>query len=98
MNEEVRDVIPLRQDPEFQEWFKDLLNEEVVTVKFEKSDGTLREMTCTTAPFRIPEEKAPKGVREIQTTSTQRVFDLEKQEWRSFKWDSLLTVEFKLEV
>jgi len=97
MMENVENV-PLGEDLEFREWLKDMLHEmnEDVIVTFTKADGTDREMRCTTSPSRIPEDKTPKGVRENTSEEIQRVFDLDKQEWRSFKWNSIKAVNFKL--
>lgn len=80
----------------FREWCREMLNEpaEQVRVKFTKADGTVREMVCTTSPFQIPEDKQPKGTRDTFTEDVQRVFDVEKQEWRSFRWDSVESFTF----
>lgn len=62
------------------------------TVVFTKKDGTQRQMQCTLFPGSIPSDKQPKTESEEDTNSTGsalRVFDLEKQEWRSFRWDSV---------
>lgn len=95
----MREVTPeLGQDPSFKDWLKELLNEphKNITVVFTKSNGEDRTMTCTTNPTLIPEEKQPKGVRTTESDDVQRVFDLNVQEWRSFRWDTLKTVEFEL--
>lgn len=91
---------PLGTDPEFQTWLRGLLHDEIVTdlcVTFTKKDGTDREMRCTLSESRIPTEKQPK---ETQATSTGgsalRVFDTDKQEWRSFRWDTIKQVTFSL--
>lgn len=87
-------------DSEFQSWIKGLLhdtNVENLRITFTKSDGTDREMRCTLVEGAIPTEKAPKGTGREAPTTTQRVFDLDKQEWRSFKWDSVKAVEFDLQ-
>lgn len=91
---------PLGTDPEFQTWLKGLLYDDIVTdlrITFTKKDGTDREMYCTLSESRIPTDKQPK---ESQTPSTGgsalRVFDTEKQEWRSFRWDSIKNVEFSI--
>ena len=62
------------------------------TVVFTKKDGTQRQMQCTLFPGSIPSDKQPKTESEEDTNSTGsalRVFDLEKQEWRSFRRDSV---------
>ena len=62
-------------------------------VVFTKKDGTEREMRCTLNPSLIPKEKYPQSTVSEEsssaTGSTVRVFDIEKQEWRSFRWDSI---------
>lgn len=64
------------------------------TVKFTKADGTERTMRCTLVESKIPADKRPKSA-EAQTSSTVgsalRVFDLDKQEWRSFRLMSLIS-------
>jgi hypothetical protein len=62
-------------------------------IVFIKKDGTEREMRCTLNPSLIPQEKQPKLTESEESSSTAgspiRVFDLDKQEWRSFRWDSV---------
>jgi hypothetical protein len=71
----------------------DNLNEEIkaliekspkpVTVTFIKKDGTERTMKCTRNLKLIPEDKHPKGVKK-ETGDVLPVFDLDKNDWRSF--------------
>jgi hypothetical protein len=69
-------------------------NEHGVRVTFTKKDGTNREMLCTLAEGKIPADKQPKTETTSETSgSAVRVFDLEKSEWRSFRWDSVTKVE-----
>lgn len=86
-------------DPDFQTWVKGLLHDDKlqsVCITFTKSDGTEREMRCTLVESLIPTDKAPKGSGRTTSDAVQRVFDLDKQEWRSFKWDSVTMVDFTL--
>ena len=76
-------------DPEAQKWFVELLHEGIATVKFTKTDGTEREMRCTLMENQIPGEKAPKNSTRKQNSDVLAVFDVEKQGWRSFRWDSI---------
>ncbi len=64
-----------------------------VIVTFTKSNGEERVMKCTTNEFDIPLEHFPKGTGPHHTNEVQRVFDLDKQEWRSFRWDSVISFE-----
>lgn len=65
------------------------LHNGIVFVKFIKSDNTEREMNCTLREYHIPEEKQVKGVKRNQPADSIAVFDVEKNDWRSFRWDSV---------
>ena len=87
-------------DPEFQTWLKGVLHDvkSSVCVTFTKKDGTERAMQCTLAENRIPTEKRPKDSEAGKAVgSAVRVFDTEKQEWRSFRWDAIKQVTTTLE-
>jgi hypothetical protein len=94
---------------QMRDWVKNLLGNSEVTVKFVKSDGTVRDMRCTLDSSRIP-PAPPKIVSDkIEASSTanpdgltenkkprkepdpvtQRVYDLDVGEWRSFRYDRL---------
>lgn len=100
MNEQViNTTVPTPLDPDFQLWVKGLLHDANIKdlrITFTKSDGTDREMRCTLVESAIPAEKLPKNTGRSTTETNQRVFDLEKQEWRSFKWESVKRVDFSL--
>lgn len=69
----------------------DRLKQSVVNVVFTKADGSERTMNCTLKLENIPEDQHPKGV--IKSESDQiRVFDTDIQEWRSFNFSSVKTV------
>ena len=87
--------LPFTSDFE-KNWFRTLLKETPVTIFFVKKDGTERKMTCTLAESKIPQEKLPKNTGKAQSDDSQAVFDIEKQEWRSFRWDSMKKFEFTL--
>ncbi|NBP01122.1 MAG: DUF2693 domain-containing protein [Proteobacteria bacterium] len=66
-----------------------------VKIEFTKKDGTQRSMLCTLNEAVIPTEKLPKSKEETSdsiSSETCRVFDVEKQDWRSFRWDSVTEV------
>jgi len=94
---------PLGNDPEFQTWLKGLLHDDVckdLCITFTKKDGSEREMYCTLSEGRIPTDKQPKPTEAAAAGTTSgsalRVFDTVKQEWRSFRWDSIKRVEFTI--
>lgn len=66
------------------------LGKGVVTVTFTKSDGSERTMRCTRASSYIPLEHAPKSdTSKEEIVDNIRVFDVEKQGWRSFNFSTL---------
>ena len=60
-----------------------------VEVLFTKKGGSERKMLCTLV--NIPAEHQPKNEVEY-AENTVRVFDIEKQGWRSFRLDSVKSV------
>ena len=82
--------------PEGKEWLRSMLRSEIVTVTFEKLDGTTRKMRCTLIENKIPDESKPKNSGKAQNDESIAVFDLEKQGWRSFRFDSVRQIEFTL--
>ena len=92
---------------QIREWVRGLLQNGEITVTFVKADGTERDMLCTLDGSRIPvtvakpiSTTAPVDgiVRESRKPRKEpdphsiRVFDLEKQEWRSFRFERLRKV------
>ena len=68
----------------------------LVKLTFTKKDGTIRTLTATQEPMRIPFHKQPKTTltqESIQSGTACPVFDIDLQEWRSFCWDHLLKAE-----
>jgi hypothetical protein len=81
--------------PEFREWLIGLLSDETnpTRVTFMKKDGTQRVMRCTRSPAQIPEDQHPKNGTNDSETSL-RVFDLDKNEWRSFIVENVTHIEY----
>ena len=89
------------------DWVRSLLQKGTVTVTFVKADGAVRDMKCTLDWEQIPQDKQPKGdvpVEKLMETKKRkepdphglRVFDVEKQEWRSFRFDRLQKITTEL--
>ena len=91
------------------EWVKSLLQKSTITVTFVKADGTDRKMLCTLNWDFIPSAaiitpsspvdgivKESKKPRKEPDPHSLRVFDLEKQEWRSFRFDRLKKITAEL--
>jgi len=88
------------------DWIKNLLQVSTITVQFTKADGTVRDMQCTLNPEQLPDMVTTGPVDGIVVESTRprkapdphslRVFDVDKQEWRSFRFDRLLKITAEL--
>lgn len=75
--------------PEGRQWLRDMLRAGEMTVTFTKKDGTERSMQCTLLESDIPTEKTPKNASKTPSEESIAVFDVEKQDWRSFRFDSV---------
>lgn len=70
------------------------LSTSIVKLKFLKKDGTIREMRATTQtsyvePLLKPAD--PNKPERKKNPNVQAVVDVDKNEFRSFTWDSLLS-------
>lgn len=84
--------------PNFKSWFKGLLHETELTVTFFKTSGEERTMRCTLEDSKIPADKQPKGTSTKKVSdSTIAVFDLDKNEWRSFRYESIKEFDYDLD-
>ena len=86
----------LLKSPEFKDWLIGLLSDKnPTTITFLKKDGATRKMRCTRNMDNIPSEHHPK-VGMIESTGCMRVFDLDKNEWRSFIIENVKRIEYSL--
>lgn len=80
----------------FREWVKGILQRETATLTFQKKDGTMRVMKASLREDHMPVfEKKTDTVRKTND-EVLSVVDLEKNEWRSFRFDSIKKIEFSL--
>lgn len=69
----------------FSNWLSGILHVNPVTVTFTKKDGTERVMRCTLQPELLPKVELKENTKpRKESTTSMRVFDLDKNEWRSF--------------
>lgn len=84
----------------FKKWLTSYLKTNQTTITFTKKDGTERIMNCTTSAEIIP--SSPSNDIEIKREKKPNddvccVFDIEAQGWRSFRWDSIKSINFNIE-
>ena len=86
-------------EPMLHKWLKDILTVTEATVTFTKVDGTERVMRCTLEADKLPpvvikEDSKPRKVSD--STKALRVFDVEKNEWRSFTIKNIKKIELTI--
>jgi hypothetical protein len=83
--------------PNFREWLKGLLALTEANIVFFKLSGERRTMRCTLDESKIPNDKKPKsdGTRKV-SPDTLAVYDLDKADWRSFRYDTIKEFDFDL--
>jgi hypothetical protein len=78
-------------------WLRSVLKDSVVTIRFTKKDGDERVIKATLKEDLIPFDMIPKGTStRKKSEESQSVFDVEKDEWRSFRWDSVKQLNFSI--
>lgn len=71
---------------------REMLNKGVLSVTFLKKDGTERTMKCTLKPDLLPPQTDLEEAAEKKAPRTESiaVWDLDKEAWRSFRFDSII--------
>lgn len=67
-----------------------ILKNFAIRLVFRKKDGTLRMMHCTQNLDKIPAKCHPTGNGPAYTSEQVRVWDIEKNAWRSFLKSSII--------
>ena len=71
----------------------DIVTNGIAIISFiKKSTGELREMKCTKNMTLIPKDKIPNGSGRAVNENQVRVFDLEKNDWRSFDINTVQSI------
>jgi DNA-nicking Smr family endonuclease len=85
-----------KDQKQFRKWLRGVLKMHETTIIFTKKDGSERKMRCTLNENAIPSEKSPKKAGKAQSEEAIAVFDVEKSDWRSFRFDSVKKIEFSI--
>jgi hypothetical protein len=72
------------------ETFENWMENHILTFKYRKKDGSVREAKGTTCNFIIPAEHHPKESVRNYSDKNFRYFDTDKREWRSFLKENLI--------
>jgi hypothetical protein len=90
---------------EFRSFIKGVLQDGPVLIEFTKADGSTRVMNCTLSEehgakyivkenVEVPVEKAHLPAK--VNNDVCKIWDIEQAAWRSFRWDRLQRIEFKI--
>lgn len=80
----------------FKQWLQGVLKMHTVDLTFRKKDDTIRQMKCTLIESKLPTiEKKTDRVRK-ENDEVVSIFDLEKGEWRSCRYDSIKSINFSI--
>lgn len=91
----ITDWSKLEKD-ELRKWLIGVLKERPVDIKFEKKDGSIREMKATLKSDMVISYEKKTDKEKVVNEEVLAVFDLDKDQWRSFRLDSLKEVYFTL--
>jgi hypothetical protein len=80
----------------FRNWLVSHLTMGPMTITFTKKDGDTRVMRCTLDPNQLPPVTEVRESKKKENLDTLSVFDLNKNEWRSFIIKNVKRVEFEL--
>ena len=78
------------------EWLIGLLAEQTATITFLKKDGTERAMKCTLKTDLVEYTENKTERKKTPNPEVLPVYDLEAEGWRSFRLDSIKTIEFNI--
>ena len=92
----VQDTIAALKGIPTEEALTQMLREQVLKVTFLKLDGDQRIMTCTKSLNYIPEQSRPNNSSRQSKPGTINVWDIDANNWRSFRYDRVQTVELNI--
>ena len=78
----------------YKEWLSGMLRAGPVTITFTKKDGTQREMLCTLQEGVMVPYVSLTGAIRAKNDEVCKVWDIAENEWRSFRYDSICTINF----
>ena len=84
---------PRRNDDEYRREIEELLRFNHGQFTFQKVDGSIRDMFCTLKPSALPEEYNS----ELKSNAKPGIlvaFDIEKDAWRSLRYESVMQFIF----
>ncbi len=81
---------------EGRDWLKSHLKMGPVKVTFTKKDGSVREMNCTLQEGVVVPHENKTDRTKVENDEVLAVWDIDKNAWRSFRLDTVKSVQFDL--
>lgn len=81
---------------DFRRWLGSCLRMHELNVEFTKKDGSNRKMRCTLREDVLPKLDGVVQGEPKDNINSVSVFDLDKSEWRSFRYDSIKSIKFTI--
>ena len=80
----------------FREWLYGVMRMHEVEIDFVKKNGEMRNLKCTLDESKMLFD-APKFDKvKAKSKESLSVYDLEKEEWRAFRYDSVTCIKFNI--
>ncbi len=84
------------EQKKFRNWLKSHLKAGPVELTFQKKDGTMRVMNATLEESKLPDYEKKTDRTKAVNEEVLSVLDMDKNEWRSFRFDSITQITFKV--
>lgn len=79
---------------EYMNIYKTALQNNICKIKFEKKDGTIRDMRCTLREDYLPKQTdLEEQIQRKTPVDTLAVWDIDNCGWRSFRIDSVISID-----
>lgn len=76
---------------------KEHLSKAIAEITFTKTDGSIRKMRCTLMSDYLPQKQVDENVRHVprrENDGVLAVWDIDNQDWRSFRLDSVTDINY----
>ncbi|MEM4261303.1 MAG: SH3 beta-barrel fold-containing protein, partial [Candidatus Woesearchaeota archaeon] len=72
---------------------KQTLLENVCNIEFKKINGDIRKIKCTLKPDLVKHNEKENKRKKIENLDVIAVFDLDKQDWRAFRIENIISIK-----
>ena len=80
----------------FRVWLYGVMRMHEVEIDFVKKSGEMRNLTCTLDESKMLFDLTKSDKVKAKSKESLSVYDLEKNEWRAFRYDSVTCIKFNI--